>query len=184
MEPTLQAMRMPIERGRVDRRLLGISGLCVGLGLVAAVVARLLTSLIGLITNLAFHGTWSTAFSSPAGNSLGWLVVLVPVVGGLVVGVMARYGSKAIRGHGIPEAMEQVLFNESRIPARVTLLKPLSAAVSIGTGGRSGPRGPSSRPAARSARCSARCCASRSTSGRPSSPRARRRACRRRSRAP
>ena len=70
----------------------------------------------------------------PADNHLGWLVVIVPVVGGLVVGAMARYGSAAIRGHGIPEAMEQVLFNESRIPVRMTFLKPLSAAISIGTG--------------------------------------------------
>ena len=66
----------------------------------------------------------------------------VPVVGGLIVGFMARYGSKAIRGHGIPEAMEQVLLNESRIPARVTFLKPLSAAIAIGTGGPFGAEGP------------------------------------------
>ena len=70
------------------------------------------------------------------------MVVLVPVVGGLIVGLMARYGSAAIRGHGIPEAMEQVLFNESRIPARVTFLKPLSAAIAIGTGGPFGAEGP------------------------------------------
>ena len=138
----LDAVNAPIDRASVDRRVLGISGLAVGLGLVAAVIARLLTSLIGLITNLAFHGRWSTTFASPAGNDLGWLVVGVPVVGGLIVGVMARYGSKSIRGHGIPEAMEQVLFNESRIPARVTFLKPLSAAVSIGTGGPFGAEGP------------------------------------------
>lgn len=138
----LEAVNAPIDRANVDGRILGISGLAIALGLVAAVIARLLTSLIGLITNLAFHGRWSTTFASPAGNHLGWLVVGVPVVGGLIVGLMARYGSKAIRGHGIPEAMEQVLFNESRIPARVTFLKPLSAAVSIGTGGPFGAEGP------------------------------------------
>jgi H+/Cl- antiporter ClcA/CBS domain-containing protein len=142
MGPALETVSAPMDRANVDRRVLGISGLAIGLGLVAAVIARLLTSLIGLITNLAFHGRWSTTFASPAGNHLGWLVVGVPVVGGLIVGVMARYGSKAIRGHGIPEAMEQVLFNESRIPARVTFLKPLSAAVSIGTGGPFGAEGP------------------------------------------
>jgi chloride channel protein, CIC family len=142
MRLALDAVNAPIDRSSVDRRVLGISGLAVGLGFVAAVIARLLTSLIGLITNLAFHGRWSTTFASPAGNDLGWLVVGVPVVGGLIVGVMARYGSKSIRGHGIPEAMEQVLFNESRIPARVTFLKPLSAAVSIGTGGPFGAEGP------------------------------------------
>jgi H+/Cl- antiporter ClcA/CBS domain-containing protein len=117
-------------------------GLALGLGLVAASIARLLTALIGLITNLAFYHRWSTTFVGPADSNLGWAVVGVPVVGGLVVGVMARYGSKAIRGHGIPEAMEQVLFNESRIPARVTFLKPLSAAISIGTGGPFGAEGP------------------------------------------
>ena len=101
----------------------------IGLGLAAGVIAQALTALIGLITNLAFYGRWSTTFVGPAGNHLGGFVVLVPVVGGLVVGLMARYGSTAIRGHGIPEAMEQVLFNESRIPARMTFLKPLSAAV-------------------------------------------------------
>jgi H+/Cl- antiporter ClcA/CBS domain-containing protein len=142
MGPARETIKAPVDRANVDARVLGISGLAIGLGLVAAVIARLLTSLIGLITNLAFHGRWSTTFASPAGNHLGWVVVLVPVLGGLIVGVMARYGSKAIRGHGIPEAMEQVLFNESRIPARVTFLKPISAAISIGTGGPFGAEGP------------------------------------------
>jgi len=64
------------------------------------------------------------------------------VIGGIIVGFMARYGSKAIRGHGIPEAMEQVLVNQSRIPARITFLKPLSSAVAIGTGGPFGAEGP------------------------------------------
>ncbi len=133
---------MPIERAPIDRRVLFLCALGVGLGLVAGLIARILTALIGLITNLAFYGRWSTSFVGPADNHLGGLVVLVPVVGGLVVGLMARYGSAAIRGHGIPEAMEQVLFNESRIPARMTFLKPLSAAVSIGTGGPFGAEGP------------------------------------------
>ncbi len=142
MGPALEAIHAPFQRANVDRRVLGISGLAVGLGLVAAGIARLLTALIGLITNLAFHGRWSSAFASPADNHLGWMVVAIPVVGGLIVGLMARYGSKAIRGHGIPEAMEQVLFNESRIPARITFLKPLSAAIAIGTGGPFGAEGP------------------------------------------
>ncbi|MDP9035883.1 MAG: chloride channel protein [Myxococcota bacterium] len=142
MAPALETVRTPVERVVVDRRTLGISGLAIGLGLGTAFIARLLTALIGLLTNLAFHGRLSASFASPAGNHLGGLVVGVPVVGGLLVGLMARYGSKAIRGHGIPEAMEQVLFNESRIPARVTFLKPLSAAVSIGTGGPFGAEGP------------------------------------------
>ncbi|HEY3821128.1 MAG TPA: chloride channel protein [Polyangiaceae bacterium] len=140
--PVLETLSVPFERANVDKRVLALCGLTIGLGLAAAGIARILTAIIGLITNLAFHGRWSTAFASPAGNHLGLLVVVIPVVGGLVVGVMARYGSKAIRGHGIPEAMEQVLFNESRIPARVTFLKPLSAAVAIGTGGPFGAEGP------------------------------------------
>jgi H+/Cl- antiporter ClcA/predicted transcriptional regulator len=142
MGPALETIRAPVERAAVDRRLLVVSGLAVGLGLAAAALARVLTGLIGFITNLAFYGRVSTAFVGPADHHLGWIVVLVPVVGGLVVGAMARYGSAAIRGHGIPEAMEQVLFNESRIPARITFLKPLSAAISIGTGGPFGAEGP------------------------------------------
>jgi H+/Cl- antiporter ClcA/CBS domain-containing protein len=142
MGPALETVRAPFERAVVDGRVLVLSGLGIALGLVAAFIARALTALIGLITNLAFHHRWSTSFASPADNDLGWAVVVVPVLGGLVVGAMARYGSKAIRGHGIPEAMEQVLFNESRIPARVTFLKPVSAAISIGTGGPFGAEGP------------------------------------------
>jgi H+/Cl- antiporter ClcA len=142
LAPTLEAAGGPIRRPAVDSRVLGISGLAIGIGLVAGGIARSLTALIGLITNLAFYGRWSLDVIGPAGNHLGGFVVLVPVVGGLAVGAMARYGSAAIRGHGIPEAMEQVLFNESRIPARVTFLKPLSAAISIGTGGPFGAEGP------------------------------------------
>jgi H+/Cl- antiporter ClcA len=130
--------KAPATYGRLFRQ----SGLAILIGLGAAVIARLLTALIGLVTNLAFYGRWSTAFVSPAGNHLGPAVIVVPVVGALIVGVMARYGSPAIRGHGIPEAMEQVLLNESRIPARITFLKPISAAIAIGTGGPFGAEGP------------------------------------------
>jgi H+/Cl- antiporter ClcA/CBS domain-containing protein len=126
----------------VDRRVVLISGVAIALALVASVLAQALTRLIGLITNLAFYGRISTRFSSPAGNHLGALVIVVPIVGAVIVGLMARYGSKAIRGHGIPEAMEQVLFNQSRIPPRLILLKPLSAAIAIGTGGPFGAEGP------------------------------------------
>ncbi len=119
-----------------------ISALSIGVAFVSGLVARVLTALIGLITNISFYGKIDLSFASPAGNRLGAFVVLVPVAGGLVVGIMARFGSKAIRGHGIPEAMEQVLFNQSRIPARITFLKPLSAAIAIGTGGPFGAEGP------------------------------------------
>jgi H+/Cl- antiporter ClcA len=114
----------------------------IGLGVAAGFVAPALTALIGLVTNLSFYGRISTAFVSPAGNHLGLWVILIPAAGGILVGLMARYGSKAIRGHGIPEAMEQVLENNSRIPARITFLKPISAAISIGTGGPFGAEGP------------------------------------------
>jgi H+/Cl- antiporter ClcA/CBS domain-containing protein len=126
----------------VDRRVVLISGVAIALALVASVLAQALTRLIGLITNLAFFGRISTRFSSPAGNHLGALVIVVPIVGAVIVGLMARFGSKAIRGHGIPEAMEQVLFNQSRIPPRLIFLKPLSAAIAIGTGGPFGAEGP------------------------------------------
>jgi CIC family chloride channel protein len=142
LAPTLEAAHVPLERSTIDRRVLLMSGLGIGLGLATSAIASVLMALIGLITNLAFYGRWSFSFVGPAGHHLGWFVVLVPVAGGLIVGLMARYGSAAIRGHGIPEAMEQVLFNESRIPARMTFLKPLSAAFSIGTGGPFGAEGP------------------------------------------
>jgi chloride channel protein, CIC family len=132
----------PAQLARLDRRIFVVSALAVLVAFVAGALAQALTGLIGLITNLAFYGRWSTAFVSPAENHLGPWVVLVPVGGALIVGLMARFGSKAIRGHGIPEAMEQVLINQSRIPPRLTFLKPLSAALSIGTGGPFGAEGP------------------------------------------
>jgi chloride channel protein, CIC family len=140
--PTLEATHIRRQPAALDRRVLLICVLSVAIAFAAGLIARILTALIGLVTNLCFYGTWSFSFSSPANNHLGYAVVLVPIGGSIIVGLMARYGSKAIRGHGIPEAMEQVLFNESRIPARVTFLKPLSAAVAIGTGGPFGAEGP------------------------------------------
>lgn len=125
-----------------DRRTLMISALAIALGCVAAYIAQALMALIGFVTNLCYYGIVSSSLSSPAANHLGAWAICIPVAGGVIVGLMARFGSSAIRGHGIPEAMEQVLLNESRIPARVTLLKPLSAAVSIGTGGPFGAEGP------------------------------------------
>jgi len=136
------AARAPTERSLIDARVLRICAWSVGLALLTGFVAQALVGIIGLVTNIAFYGRFSTAFVSPAGNHRGWMVLFIPAIGGVIVGLMARYGSKAIRGHGIPEAMEQVLLNESRIPARVTILKPLSAAISIGTGGPFGAEGP------------------------------------------
>ena len=128
--------------GALAPRTLGIAAVASAIGLAAALLAEVLTHGLALVTNLAFFQRWSFEPASPADNQLGGWVVLVPVAGALLVGLMARYGSKAIRGHGIPEAMEQVLFNESRIPARVLFMKPLSAVISIGTGGPFGAEGP------------------------------------------
>jgi len=142
LDPTLAAAHMPRQFRPLDGRVLWIGFVAMLLGGVVAIVAKVLTALIGLITNLAFYGRWSDDFSSPAGNHLGLWVIAVPAIGGLIVGVMARWGSRAIRGHGIPEAMEQVLLNESRIPPRITWLKPVSSAIAIGTGGPFGAEGP------------------------------------------
>jgi CIC family chloride channel protein len=126
----------------IDRRVCIIILIATVLAIAATAIAQILTMLIGLITNLSFYGRISTAFSSPADNTLGLWVIAIPVVGSIIVGIMARYGSKAIRGHGIPEAMEQILLNDSKIPARMTFLKPISAAIAIGTGGPFGAEGP------------------------------------------
>src|SRR5262245_22745377 len=123
LEPVLEAVRAPREDEAPNRRTLWIAALAITVAFFAGFAAQILTALIGLITNLAFYGRWSTSFTSPAGNSLGWAVVFVPIVGALIIGVIARYGSAAIRGHGIPEAMEQVLLNESRVSPTMTLLK-------------------------------------------------------------
>lgn len=126
----------------IDGGTVRITVYSIVLGLVGGLVAQALTALIGFITNIAFYGRLSTEFVSPAGNHLGILVVIVPVAGAVIVGIMARYGSQAIRGHGIPEAMEQVLTNRSRIQPRLTFLKPVSSAIAIGTGGPFGAEGP------------------------------------------
>jgi H+/Cl- antiporter ClcA/predicted transcriptional regulator len=126
----------------VTFRLGFISLMAAIVGLSAGVIAYGLYSLIGLVTNLAFYHTWSFHFRSPQATHLGPLVILVPLAGGLAVGLMAKYGSEKIRGHGIPEAMEAVLASRSRIEARVAILKPLSAAIAIGTGGPFGAEGP------------------------------------------
>ena len=142
LAPALASIRAPVQAPIVNRRVVYISLLSIVIAVGAGLVAQALTRLIGLITNISFYGRFSTAFSSPAYNHLGLWVIGVPVIGGIIVGLMARYGSEAIRGHGIPEAMEQVLFGRSRIPPRITFLKPLSAAIAIGTGGPFGAEGP------------------------------------------
>ena len=142
LELAENSSRIYPRRRSMDLRIAYIAGLAMVVAVAAALIAQGLIRLIGFITNIAFYGQASSAFVSPAHNHLGAWVLAIPVIGGLIVGVMARFGSAAIRGHGIPEAMEQVLTNQSRIPPRVTFLKPISAAISIGTGGPFGAEGP------------------------------------------
>jgi H+/Cl- antiporter ClcA len=118
-----------------------VSALATLLGGLMAFGAKALYWLIAAITNLSFYGRLSGAPVTPTQHHLGAWVILVPAIGGAIVGLMARYGSRAIQGHGIPEAMEQVLFNESRVPPRILALKPISTAVVIGTGGPFGAEG-------------------------------------------
>ena len=123
-------------------RLILISCLAALVGLVAGVVAYALYNLIGLCTNISFYHQYSWHFRSPRANHLGLWEIGIPVVGGLLIGLMAKFGSEKIRGHGIPEAMEAVLEARSRVPLKVAILKPISAAIGIGTGGPFGAEGP------------------------------------------
>ena len=140
--PVLEKADVEKHPRALDRRSLMVGSLCIGLAVAMTPIARALMGLIGLITNLVFYGRVSFDLVSPAGTGLGLFMVIAPVLGSIAVGLMARFGSKAIRGHGIPEAMEQILTNDSRIPVRMTFLKPLSAAIAIGTGGPFGAEGP------------------------------------------
>ncbi|HEX5230265.1 MAG TPA: chloride channel protein [Bryobacteraceae bacterium] len=125
-----------------DKRVFLLSGIAIGIGLLSSVVALALLRLIGLFTNLFYFHRWDTALSSPAGNTLGAWAILVPIAGSIIVGLMARYGSEKIRGHGIPEALESILIHGSRVPPRLAILKPISSAIAIGSGGPFGAEGP------------------------------------------
>src|SRR6202161_1113366 len=125
-----------------DWRVIPISLLAIAIGLISTVVAWALLRLIGLFTNLFYYHRWNTALVSPAGNSLGVWAILVPIGGSLVIGLMARYGSERIRGHGIPEALESILIHGSKVQPRLAVLNPLSSAISIGSGGPFGAEGP------------------------------------------
>lgn len=142
LNPTVENENIHLLGTRNKKRIFTISALSILVAIVVSFIAKVLVGLINLITNIAFHGAISVAYSSPAHHSLGWFVIIIPVIGGVIVGLMALYGSKAIRGHGIPEAMEQILTNQSKIKPSITFLKPLSAAISIGTGGPFGAEGP------------------------------------------
>jgi chloride channel protein, CIC family len=126
----------------VNWRVLKITALALPIGALAAVSALALLRLISFFTNVFYFGRFSTAANSPANHHLGWFAVFIPVAGAMIVGFMARYGSDRIRGHGIPEAIESILLNGSRIEPKVAILKPVSAAISIGSGGPFGAEGP------------------------------------------
>ncbi|MGH7482024.1 MAG: chloride channel protein [Longimicrobiales bacterium] len=142
LEPALAAVQTPREETLLGPRAVVISAVAIGLGIVGGVIAEILIGLIGLLTNLLFYLRYDTELVPPTTDVIGGWVVLVPVAGALVIGVMARFGSAQIRGHGIPEVMERVLHGESRISPRLMFLKPVSAAIAIGTGGPFGAEGP------------------------------------------
>lgn len=126
----------------LNTRLMRITVMAAVIGAVSAVAARVLLDLIRFFTNLFFFQTFSLADRSPAEHTLGAWVIVVPVIGGLIIGLVARYGSDKIRGHGIPEAIEAILFGKSRMSPKVALLKPLSSGIVIGSGGPFGAEGP------------------------------------------
>jgi H+/Cl- antiporter ClcA len=125
-----------------DARLLPIAAAAAVIGILSTGTAWLLLHAIHLFTNLFFFQTLSDAFHSPAAHRLGPWVIGVPVIGGLIVGLIARFGSEQIRGHGIPEAIEAILFKRSAMSPKVALLKPLASAIAIGSGGPFGAEGP------------------------------------------
>lgn len=147
MASQAQAVRPNLETPRLadfttDLRVVPLSLIAIGLGVVSSYLAAFLLKLIGFFTNLFFFQRIGTALTSPTLNRLDWMEVFVPVIGGLIVGVMARYGSERIRGHGIPEAIEAILLRGARVEPKVTVLKPISAAIAIGSGGPFGAEGP------------------------------------------
>ena len=123
-------------------RLLYISILAAIIGVGTGLIMYVLYHLIALITNLVFYHRVSFLFVSEVGTQIGLLAILMPVIGGVLVGLMSKYGTNQIQGHGLPEALEAVVSNKSRIPGKVAIWKPLSAAIVIGTGGPFGAEGP------------------------------------------
>lgn len=136
------ARSRPLAAGPDGVRLLLMSVLGAIIGVAAGIAAYLLYGLIAVITNLVYFHHLAFKLPNITTNTLGGWVLIVPAIGGVIVGIMAKYGSDKIRGHGIPEAMEAVIVNKSRIAPRVALLKPISAAIAIGTGGPFGAEGP------------------------------------------
>ncbi len=135
---------MKHQRGDFSRnsRILLLSAIAMVIGFIAAFVAKALLMLIALFTNLFYYGEFSLVSKAPSMEHWGILFIFVPVVGGLIIGLMARFGSEKIRGHGIPEALEAILFGKSIMQPKVAILKPFSSAISIGSGGPFGAEGP------------------------------------------
>src|SRR5437763_3218993 len=125
-----------------DSRVLPLTGMAALIGVISAFVALALLRLIGFFTHLFYYHAIDSRLVSPADNRLGVWALLVPIAGGLIVGLMSRYGSERIRGHGIPEALEAILLRGARVDPKVAIFKPLSAAVAIGSGGPFGAEGP------------------------------------------
>jgi len=125
-----------------DARVLVLTAMAGVIGVASAFVALALLRLIGFFTHLFYFHDFGSTLVSPEGHHLGLWALPIPVAGGLIVGLIARYGSEQIRGHGIPEALEAILIGKSRMSLKVAILKPLSSALSIGTGGPFGAEGP------------------------------------------
>lgn len=142
LKPTLEAENIKQHIPQDKKRLLTIASLAVVIAICISFIAKFLMSFLYLITHLSFYGEFSFSHVTPVENTLGLWVILIPAAGGVIAGLMALYGSKAIRGHGIPEAMEQILTNQSKIKPTLTYLKPISSAIVIGTGGPFGAEGP------------------------------------------
>jgi H+/Cl- antiporter ClcA len=150
LKSAIHKMIHPVEAASAEKlgdftltpRVLWISSLALLIGFVSSFIALALLKLIALFTNLFFFQRWSIGPASPVNNHLGLWVLVVPVIGALIIGFMARYGSERIRGHGIPEAIEAILINGSKVEPKVAVLKPLSSAISIGSGGPFGAEGP------------------------------------------
>jgi CIC family chloride channel protein len=126
----------------VDKRVWLLSAVSIGIGVCSTLLAVLLLRCIAFATNIFYYHRFSLASVSPAGSPLGHGMVVVPVLGGLLVGLMARFGSDKIRGHGIPEAIEAILLHRAKVDPKIALLKPISAAIAIGSGGPFGAEGP------------------------------------------
>jgi chloride channel protein, CIC family len=126
----------------VDKRVWLLSAVSIGIGVCSTLLAVLLLRCIAFATNIFYYHRFSLASVSPAASPLGHVMVIVPVLGGLLVGLMARFGSDKIRGHGIPEAIEAILLHRAKVDPKIALLKPLSAAIAIGSGGPFGAEGP------------------------------------------